>query len=255
MSSSSSSSHNEQYSYSNKNDEYSRLHHPTTTAHPIQIQDVAESLGNIAEGLLHFGARAASSAIAKAKEQYEVHIDSKAYYKQFSHGHHQQQQQYDHHYHHHPLQQSDNSIIASSHSQQQIGVSSSHPTARGEDTISIAYRPRVGVPNQQEQPQSNVNVIVDKIGNVDNSSSGHVSCIKEEEREDRMIQEGDSSSSSSGISSNISNQRTPHELASLLEQSVSTLMNHYNSRRSNMSDEIFDAIVTINLVKKELLLL
>jgi hypothetical protein len=259
---SSSSSHNEQYSYSNKNVEYSRLHHPTTTvttAHPIQIQDVAESLGNIAESLLHFGARAASSAIAKAKEQYEVHIDSKAYYKQFSHGHHHQQQQqqhqqkYDHHSHHHPLQQSNNSIIASSHSQRQIGISSSHPTAQGGDTISIAYRPRVGVSNQQEQPQSNVNlmtnVIVDKIGNGDNSS---VSRIKEE-REDTMIQGG--GGSSSDISSNISTRKSPHELASLLDQSVSTLMNHYNSRRSNMSDEIFDAIVTINLVKKELLLL
>jgi hypothetical protein len=135
--------------------------------------NVAESLGNIAEGLLHL-----------AKEQYEVHIDSKAYYKQFSHGHqqqqlqqqqqHQYQQQCDHHYHHHPLQQSDNSIIASSHSRQQIGFSSSHPTAQGEDTISIAYRPQVGVPNQQQQPQSNVNVmtnvIVDKIGNFVNVS-------------------------------------------------------------------------------------
>ena len=108
----------------------------------------------------------------------------------------------------------------------------------------------MGVPNQQQQPQSNVNVmtnvIVDKIGNFDN-----VSCMKEE-REDTMIQGG---GSRSGISSNISNRKTPHELASLLDQSVSTLMNHYNSRRSNMSDEIFDAIVTINLVKKELLLL
>ena len=248
----------ENYFIGHSNDEYS--HHPitATTAHPIQLQDVAESLGSIAEGLLHFGARAASSAIAKAKEQYEVHIDSKAYYKQFSHGHHQQhqqQQQYDLQYHHHPLQQGDNSIIAS-HSRRQTGYSSSHHTARGEDTISITYRPREeGLPNQpqqqQQQQQSNVklmtNVIVDKIANVDTSSC-HVSRIKEV-REETMTQGGDSNNSS------ISNRKSPHELASLLEQSVSTLMTYYNGRRSNMSDEIFDAIVTINLVKKELLLL
>ena len=69
----------------------------------------------------------------------------------------------------------------------------------------------MGVPNQQQQPQSNVNVmtnvIVDKIGNFDN-----VSCMKEE-REDTMIQGGGGSSGNNN-NSNISNQKSPHELAS-----------------------------------------
>jgi hypothetical protein len=69
-----------------------------------------------------------------------------------------------------------------------------------------------------------------------------------EEREDTMIQGGGVSSGNNN--SNISNRKSPHELASLLEQSVSTLMNHYNSRRSIMSDEIFDAIVTITLERR-----
>jgi hypothetical protein len=43
-----------------------------------------------------------------------------------------------------------------------------------------------------------------------------------------MIQGGGVSSGNNN--SNISNQKSPHELASLLDQSVSTLVNHYNSR-------------------------
>jgi hypothetical protein len=222
----------------NKVDELPRVYRTgghTQTAH--QIHDVAESIGNIAGGLLDFGSKTASAAIAKIQKQIEVHhrcVD-------------------------HPLQ---SETITSN-------IDCSGPAVHGDD-FSIAYRPHA--PNSLEQ---NTVDVANSLGNESDDVKGDeklektaaadilavriekLNTSEHKETSDTDSQASvldDSFSAKLPVSKCIeeSTQTNPEELANMLDRSVTQLMNHFQGR-SAIPQEIWDALSDIDVVKKELL--
>jgi len=201
-------------------------------------QDVAESLGNIAEGLFDFGSIAASAAIATIQNKYDNRSQAAVY---------------------HPLQNNDT------------------PSNQKEGFV-IKYRPIDQTPKQRT-----ANVMHMPMGEKlqlpigENTSERDLieELINSEDGEDAdSVSEDDldvSFASKLSVSEKIgeSIQKSPKELATMLEKSVATLMKHFDERLSTeeeggpsignsqhsssvIPDEIWDAMADIDLVRKEL---
>jgi len=255
------------------NDKLPRVCRPGDSQMTYEKHDVAESLGNIAGGLLDFGAKTASAAIASIQNQYEVHrhaaIDN-------------------------PLRNGD---VPSN-------VRDSGPADQSEDYV-IRYRPSPkpskektsyvmqmaigegeGLLEGDETPKKKteniVQLPVDEVMGEESPEQDLVEQLiaseeKEGSRDEAASTEGlgDSFSSKLSVSKSIgeSIHKKPKELASMLEKSVSTLLKHFNDRLSTkvdyvptdggpvsngqsssvIPDDIWDAMAEIDLVRKELL--
>jgi len=214
---------------------------------PKHHTKVAESLGHIAEGLMDFGSKTASAAIASIQNKYEVALE-------------------------HPLQQFNDAATFNDQ----------------EEDYVIKYRP-VG-------KQRTASVIQMPIGEKLQLPIGEN--VSEHDLVERLLEEeeeGDSATESEGLDDSFASklsasrsvgeslQKTPKELAAMLERSVDTLMRHFNERMisgADMSvedgmglggsshnnidysqhsssniipDEIWDAMAEVDRVRKELL--
>lgn len=200
----------------------------TQTTH--EIHDVAESIGNIAGGLLDFGSKTASAAIANIQKHIEAHHRSID----------------------HPLQ---SETITSK-------INGSGTAVRG-DNFSIAYRPRAA--NSLEQNTLNVaNSLEDE--NMKKTAAADIPAVRIEELKTSERKEtNDADSQASDVYDDScsklhvsecmeeSTQTNPKELANMLDRSVTKLMNHFQGRPT-IPNEIWDALADIDIVKKELLL-
>lgn len=218
----------------------------TQTLH--QIHDVAESIGNIAGGLLDFGSKTASIAIANIQKQYEAHrhaID-------------------------HPLQ-SDT-----------MSSKGNVPGSAGRgNNFSIAYRPHA--PNSLEWNTVNVaNAVGDESDDVKGDKKpkktpknvahhsiaatdfvavriGKLHTSEHKETCDADSDAGEEYDGSFSPKFRVTKcideeltQKNPKELANMLDRSVTKLMNHFQGSLA-IPHEIWDAMADIDAVKKELL--
>jgi len=208
---------------------------------------VAESLGHIAEGLMDFGSKTASAAIASIQNKYDVALE-------------------------HPLQQFNNA--AASNDQEEDYVINYRPVGK-QRTASVIQLPigeKLQLPIGENDSEHD---LVERL------------LEEEEEGDSATESEGldDSFASKLSVSRSIgeSLQKNPKELAAMLERSVDTLMRHFNERMisgadlaeddgmglggsshnnidysqhssSNIiPDEIWDAMAEVDRVRKELL--
>jgi hypothetical protein len=200
----------------------------TQTTH--EIHDVAESIGTIAGGLLDFGSKTASAAIANIQKHIEAHHRSID----------------------HPLH---SDTITSK-------INRSGTAVRG-DNFSIAYRPRAA--NSLEQNTLNVaNSLEDE--NMKKTAAADIPAVRIEELKTSERKEtNDADSQASDVYDDScsklpvsecmeeSTQTNPRELANMLDRSATKLMNYFQGL-STIPNEIWDALGDIDIVKKELLL-
>ncbi|KAL7541659.1 hypothetical protein ACHAXR_011116 [Thalassiosira sp. AJA248-18] len=202
--------------------------------------DVADSLGNFAEGLFDFGSKTVdlgSSAIANIQKKYEVRRQAAD----------------------HPLQ--NNGIP--------LNIGNSNNDERSDDYV-IKYRPR----SSSQQAIDNTELPIAKLDLLDQMFDAEdAGGAADDDSTEGMDSIASKLSASKSIGDSI--QKTPTELASMLDKSVGILMAHFNERlsfaanaasapeddignslhsgHSMLPPEIWNAMADIDLVKKELL--